>query len=90
MAKNLHRAVVKYVNAAAQAGMSKRLLPLLTDEERAVWLRGRNTKSTHTPKGASDAEYHFATALECVFGWLYLKNRAERITELFNALIENC
>lgn len=89
-AKNLHRTTVEYVNAVTQAGLSQKLLPLLTDEERAVWLRGRNTKSTHTPKGASDAEYHFATALECVFGWLYLNNRSDRIERLFNILIESC
>jgi len=88
LAKNLHAATVEYVNAVAQAKYSKKMIELLTEEERAVWQRGRNTKPTHIPKGATDAEYHYATALECVFGWLYLKGQTERIEELFTAVVE--
>jgi ribonuclease-3 family protein len=85
-AKHLHRAVVTLVNASAQAAMSARLETLLTDAERAVWRRGRNTKLHHVPQNASVMEYHLATALECVFGWLELRNEQGRIQELFASI----
>ena len=64
------------------------LAPLLTEEEAAVFRRGRNAKVGHTPKGATDAEYHAATGLEALFGWLDLCGRAERAEELFTAMVE--
>ena len=79
----LHSATVGYVSAGAQAAALERLLPELTEEERSVCRRGRNTRVNSIPKHADIAAYHAATALECLFGWLYLKGQKERINRLF-------
>jgi ribonuclease-3 family protein len=87
-AESLHMETVKKVNANAQSVLSHKLPELLTAEEKAVWTRGRNAKVHAIPKNSSEAEYHYATALETVFGWLYLEERFERIDELFDKLGE--
>ena len=85
--KDLHRATVSYVAAPAQAAAMERLLPLLTEEERAVYQRGRNAKVHTIPQHASRGEYMQATALEAVFGYLYLNGRRERLNELFDIIM---
>jgi ribonuclease-3 family protein len=87
-AANLHKAAVKMVNARAQALYAHMIEDKLSEEETAVFKRGRNTKVNSIPKNADIADYHAATGLECLFGWLYLKNRAERINELFELMLE--
>lgn len=84
----LHRLTVARVNAPAQAEAMGRLLPLLTAEELAVYKRGRNAKVNSVPQHAKIGQYHAATALEALFGWLYLLGRTERILELFNRISE--
>ena len=86
--RDLHRETVRYVRASAQAAAAERLLPLLTEEESAVYRRGRNCKVHGVPQGASVAEYHSATGLEALFGWLYLLGREERLAALFEAAAE--
>ena len=83
----LHKAAVRYVCAAAQATAAAAILPILTEQEEAVYRRGRNAHSSHTPKGASEAQYHAATGLEALFGYLSLTAQAERIDQLFNMAI---
>lgn len=85
--RDLHRATVKYVSAPAQAAMAQKILPLLTQEEQDVFRRGRNTAPHSVPKGASRGEYQAATALEALFGWLYLQGRTQRLNELFATMI---
>ena len=85
----LHFATVEYVKAPAQAQAMNTILPLLTEEELAIYRRGRNTHVHSVPKGAELVEYHAATGLECLFGWLYLNSRHQRINELFEAITEN-
>ena len=84
----LHRLTVARVKAQAQAADAEKLLPLLTDEEAAVYKRGRNARVNSVPQNASLGEYHAATGLEALFGWLYLLGRTERINELFSAIRE--
>jgi len=84
----LHKAAVKYVCAVAQAKAAAKIIPLLTEEESAVYRRGRNAHSSHTPKGASEAEYHASTGLEALFGYLSLTGNTERIEELFDLVIK--
>ncbi|HCO62227.1 MAG TPA: ribonuclease III [Clostridiales bacterium] len=86
--KGLHRAAVRYVAAPAQARMAERLRPVLTEEEVAVFRRGRNSHTGGIPRGASVAEYHTATGLEALFGWLYLQGRTQRLNELFTIMME--
>ena len=83
---DLHRATVAMVKAGAQARAAAVILPLLTEDERTVYKRGRNSHVNSVPHGASKAEYHAATALEAVFGWLHLAGEQKRVTELFSAI----
>ena len=84
----LHRQTVAQVNASAQAEDMKKLLPLLTEEETALYKRGRNAKVNSVPHHADIGSYHAATGLEALFGWLYLLGRTDRIRELFNVISE--
>ena len=86
--KGLHRAAVELVRAPAQAERAERILPLLTEEELAVYKRGRNAHVHTVPHSASRADYLKATALECLLGDLYLRGRRERINELFTIMME--
>lgn len=85
-AKNLHSRTIALVRASAQAQAVKTILPLLSEEEQDVYRHGRNAKPKSVPKSASVAEYAQATALEALFGWLYLKQRYDRINELFDVI----
>ena len=86
--KSLHRATVELVRAGAQAVCADRVLPLLTEEEQAVFKRGRNAHVHTVPASASRADYLKATALECLLGWLYLRGERGRINQLFAAMME--
>ena len=86
--QKMHRLTVDMVKAPAQAAAMEKLLPRLTEEERAVYLRGRNTRVRSVPKNAELGQYHAATGLECLFGWLYLRGEHARINELFDAVVE--
>lgn len=79
----LHKESVTYVNAAFQSKMIKELLPFLTESETAVFKRGRNAHSSHSPKNQTDADYRYATGLEALYGYLYLCGNTERIKEIF-------
>lgn len=85
--KKLHREKTELVNCQAQARLLKVLWPLLTEEEQGVALRGRNAHVGHVPKNASTADYHGATALEALFGWLYLAGEIHRVQELFGLAV---
>ena len=85
--KGLHRATVELVRAPAQAERAERILPLLTEEETAVFRRGRNAHVNSIPHNASRAQYAEATALEALLGWLYLHGRKDRINELFHHMM---
>ena len=80
-----NREAASLVNARNQSRMAGILEPLLTEEEKAVYLRGRNAKSATHAKNASIQEYRRATGLEAVFGYLYLQGRVDRILELYAA-----
>ena len=80
--KELNKLKVERVRCEAQAELFRRLEPVLTEEEADVFRRGRNAHTSHTPKNASNADYHTATGLEALFGYLYLSDRFDRIREL--------
>ena len=86
--KGLHRATIELVCAPKQAALSEKILPLLTEEEQAVFRRGRNAHVHSIPQHASRAQYQQATALEALFGWLYLSGQRGRVNELFNVMME--
>lgn len=87
-AKNLHKATVSFVAAPAQARRAEKIIPLLTEEEHDVFHRGRNTAPHSIPKGAKRGDYQTATALEALFGWLYLQGETERLNQLFEKMLE--
>lgn len=87
-AHELHRRAIRYVNAAFQARMIESLLPELTEEETSVYKRGRNAKSDTVAKNADVTDYRKATGLEALVGYLYLRDRMERILELMRKGIE--
>ena len=86
--KGLHKAAITYVSAPAQAQRAQKILPILTEEEQDVFRRGRNSHTAAVPKGASVGEYHTATALEALFGWLYLRGETDRLNRLFDLMME--
>lgn len=86
--KGLHRATVALVCAPKQAELAQRILPLLTEEEQAVFRRGRNANVHSIPAHASRAQYQQATALEALLGWLHLSCRHDRVEQLFAVMME--
>ena len=82
----MHRMTVAFVRAEAQAEAAAKLLPVLTQDETSVFKRGRNAKVNSVPHNADIGQYHAATGLEALFGWLYLLGRTEWINELFNII----
>ena len=85
----LHKKSVAIVNAPAQAAEMERLLPHLTADELAIYKRGRNAKVNSVPQKADIGQYHAATGLEALFGWLYLQGKTERINDLYSVCVED-
>lgn len=81
-ANRLHRQTSRLVKAETQAEMIELLLPDLSEEEEAVYRRGRNAKSPTMAKHATMSEYRRATGFEALMGYLYLKDDFSRILEL--------
>lgn len=86
-ANNLHKKTVTYVNARVQAKMIDALESELTEEEIAIYRRGRNAKSYTAAKNASIIEYRKATGLEALCGYLYLGGQQERLLYLIREAI---
>ena len=86
--RKLHSRKVELVRCQFQAQALERLWPRLTGEEQEVALRGRNAHVGHVPKNANVADYHGATALEALFGYLYLGGEVSRLRELFGLVME--
>lgn len=86
---DLHKKTVAIVNAPAQAAAAARMLPVLTEDEAYIYKRGRNAKVNSVPQKADIAQYHAATGLEALFGWLYLQGKTERINELYAICTED-
>ena len=85
---NLHKLTVSHVNAVAQAKAAEKIMPVLDADELAVYKRGRNAKVNSVPHNANIGQYHAATGLEALFGWLYLLGRTDRIKFLFDVIVE--
>ncbi len=85
--QKLHKTAIKMVNAKAQSDLYQKIKDILTEEETAVYKRGRNTNS-HPPKNADMADYKSATGVEALVGYLYLKGESDRILELLRFLVD--
>ena len=86
---NLHKEAIKYVKAKAQAEILYRLQDELTEEEKEIVRRARNTQNHHLPKNANVQEYMYATALEGLIGYLYLTKQNDRLDEIFKIILNN-
>jgi len=84
----LHIEAIKYVKAKAQAEMLEKLQDILTEKEKEIVRRTRNTENHHLPKNADRKDYMYATAFEGLIGYLYLSNEKERLTEILNKCIK--
>ena len=85
----LHHKASSLVKAVAQKEAMEKILPLLTEEEEAVYKRGRNAKSYTSAKNASVIDYRIATGFEALMGFLYLMGRNERMLELVKISVNN-
>ena len=83
----LHKRSVEYVSAKSQASAADALLQVLCDEEKEVFKRGRNSHTGQIPKNSTREQYHAATGLEALFGYLYLSGNIKRLNELFEVVI---
>jgi ribonuclease-3 family protein len=87
-AHKMHVRAISYVSAGAQSKIANELYGILNDEEKAIFRRGRNSKSATIPKNADVLEYRRATAFEAVLGYLHLLNKQVRLNELLNIAAE--
>ena len=84
----LHRKSIRYVSAKAQAKILQGLEDFLTEEEKDIVRRGRNSHPHSTAKNADIIEYKYATGLEALIGYLYLNEREERLDEILRKCVE--
>lgn len=82
----MHVSAIKYVKANAQASIVHKLMDFLTEEEKDIVRRGRNTENHHLPKHASISDYMYSTAFEALIGYLFLCKQNERL----EAVLEEC
>jgi len=83
----LHSMAVERVRATAQALAYNGVLAACTEPERDILRRGRNVSLSRMPKSCTPQEYHRATAIEALLGYLYLGGEQARLEDVF-ALIE--
>ena len=85
-ANRLHRMAVDYVCAGAQAEALETILPALSEAEQDIVRRGKNASKVSVPRNGNPRSYRSSTALEALFGYLYLSGETERIRELFDQI----
>lgn len=84
----LHKMAQAYVSASAQSKACDKLIELMNESETNIFNRARNSSPANIPKHASRSDYHRATALEAVFGYLHLMSEKERIDSIFDILFD--
>jgi ribonuclease-3 family protein len=84
----LNKNAISYVKASAQCEFMRYIESGLSDEEMAIYKRGRNTKSNTSAKSSSIQEYRVATGFEALIGYLYIIGKYERLTELLSIILE--
>lgn len=88
-AHKLHKKTVQYVKAHSQSNSMEALMDTLTEDETAVFKRGRNAKSNTVPKNANMMDYRRATGFEALIGYLYLSEDTGRLKLIMNIAYEN-
>ncbi|HHY13565.1 MAG TPA: Mini-ribonuclease 3 [Thermoanaerobacterales bacterium] len=82
----IHDEAVKLVNSGAQAAIIHAIEPQLSEREREVVIKGRNTKS-NLPKNTSPMEYRYSTGFEALIGYHYLMGEHDRLNEIFHIIL---
>ena len=85
---HLNKLAKDFVTAKSQSAIIEKLMPEFTEEETAVYLRGRNAKIYSKSKNSDLKEYHSATGFEAVIGYLYLTKNEERLNFILNKVVE--
>lgn len=85
----MHKKVSEIVKAHGQVEMYQAIQDILTEEECAVFKRGRNAKSYTTAKNATKIDYRMATGYEALLGYLYLNDKMDRVLELVKIGMNN-
>ena len=85
----LHSSATRLVKASSQSRAMDKIIGMLTEKETTIFKRGRNAHTNHRAKNASEGDYHRATGLEALFGYLYLKGEIERLRELFDVISQD-
>ena len=84
----LHKESIKFVKAKSQAQILNKLKEDLTEEEKEIVRRSRNTQNHHLPKNADPTDYMYATAFEGLIGYLYLSKQKQRLNEILKKVLE--
>lgn len=84
----LHKKSIKFVKASAQSAHLELIIGSLTEEEKDIVRRGRNSKANHLPKNADVIDYRRATAFEALIGYLYLMKRHDRLFEIIKLILK--
>ena len=84
----LHIESIKYVKAKAQADILEKIYDVLTDKEKDIVRRGRNTENHHVAKNSNIADYAKSTAFEALIGYLYLSYQDERLSEILEMCLK--
>ena len=87
--QKLHKETSSFVQASAQSLMMRAMQEVLTDEERAVYKRGRNAKSVSPAKNQSITDYRRATGFEALMGYLYLTKQWNRMIDLIKVGLDS-
>ena len=85
----LHIEATKYVKAGAQAEILRKIREDLTEEEKEIVRRTRNTQNYHLPKNANPVDYAYATALEGLIGYLFLMGKKERLSQILEMCVDS-
>lgn len=80
----LNKLAVNAVKATSQANFVREIMPILTEEEVAIFKRGRNAKKTTKAKNASVAEYNMSTGFEALLGYLYITGQNDRLNYILD------
>lgn len=83
----LHLKASEIARASSQAKAAQMIMPALSEKELSILKRGRNAHVNHLPKHSNQRDYHYATALEALFGYLYLSGNFSRLQELFDMIM---
>ena len=87
--KDLNQCAARIVNAHAQAEAAEWLKEKFTAQDSEIYRRGRNARVGSVPKNMAVADYHKATGLEAVMGYLFLTGQQERLEQLMGAILED-